>query len=124
MKSGLRRRLGTSRYVAVAAFMLVAGLALYGQAKAVGPTGPAIDVGQLTPEAWAALDPHGAVTGVTVSSKVVVKFYLTDSKGVGLRGMGNFKVKAATASLARACSSGSSSGFAAGAAASARSASE
>ncbi|MDE3245634.1 MAG: hypothetical protein KGN80_06065, partial [Acidobacteriota bacterium] len=71
-----------------------------------GPTGPAgptgtttIDVTQLSPEAWAALDPKGAVTSVTVSGAPVVNFYLTDSKGTGLKGFGSMTSKSSTAIL-------------------------
>jgi OmcA/MtrC family decaheme c-type cytochrome len=93
------KRLGKAKYIAAIAVMLISGMALYGQNRAAGPIGPAIDVSQLTPEAWAALDPKGAITSVTISAAPVVKFYLTDSRGVGLKGLGNFKSKAATASL-------------------------
>ena len=39
-----------------------------------------------------------AITGVTISGKPVVSFYLTDSKGRGLKGLGGFTSKASTAS--------------------------
>jgi OmcA/MtrC family decaheme c-type cytochrome len=68
-------------------------------ARAGGPVGPAIDVAQLSPEQWASLDPRGAITSVTISGAPVVKFYLTDSKGNGLKGLGDFRSKASTATL-------------------------
>jgi mono/diheme cytochrome c family protein len=56
-------------------------------------------VRHLTPEEWAALDPRGAITSVTISGSPVVRFSLTNSKGRGLKGLGAFTARASTASL-------------------------
>ena len=118
MQTRLLKRLSGVVAIAAFAFILIGCKGSVGQtgtngtAGPTGPTGPggpagppgptgsvAIDVTQLTPEAWAALDPKGAVTSVTVSGRPVVNFFLTDSKGNGLKGFGAMTSKSATASL-------------------------
>ncbi|MBL0211634.1 MAG: OmcA/MtrC family decaheme c-type cytochrome [Holophagaceae bacterium] len=121
MQTRLLKRLSGVIAIAAFAFMLVACKGDAGQNGATGPAGPAgsdgsggptgptgptgpagsttIDVTQLTPDEWASLDPKGAVTSVTVSGRPVVNFYLTDSKGTGLKGFGNMTSKSSTATL-------------------------
>ncbi len=121
MRTRLFKRLSGVIAIAAFAFILIGCKGDAGQNGATGPAGPAgsdgsggptgptgptgpagtttIDVTQLSPEAWAALDPKGAVTSVTISGRPVVNFYLTDSKGTGLKGFGNMTSKSSTATL-------------------------
>lgn len=61
---------------------------------------PVVDVSQMPPEQWMALKPTGTITRVTIVGTPVVEFQLTDAAGNGIKGLGAFRSKATTATVA------------------------
>lgn len=79
--------------------LLISVLAGCGAGKdgAVGPAGTAyskLDVAALTDEQWVSLAPKGEVTGVTIGSKPMVSFKVTDAHGNPVVGLGNTRKRA------------------------------
>ena len=58
-----------------------------------------VNAATLTPEQWAALKPTVTVTSVTMGGAPVVNFKITDPNGYGVKGLGAFTAKSATATL-------------------------